>query len=75
MLSDSPKFAEDLDSIGTSIVNTFKKLGTDLKNAFSDPATMFPSLKSQERRLNELKGSSFVDPDLQQLQARDRIPF
>ena len=57
----SPKFAEDLDSIGTSIVNTFKKLGTDLKNAFSDPATMFPSLKSQERRLNELKGSSFVD--------------
>jgi len=57
----SPKFAEDLDSIGTSIVNTFKKLGTDLKNAFSDPATMFPSLKSQERRINELKGSSFVD--------------
>jgi|9_EtaG_2_1085328.scaffolds.fasta_scaffold03877_1 hypothetical protein len=63
----SPQFGEDLDNIGTDIVNTFKKLGTDLKNAFSDPATMFPSLKSQERRINELKGSGFTTPARQKI--------
>ena len=32
----SPQFGQDLDNIGIDIVNTFKKLGTDLKNAFSN---------------------------------------